>query len=225
MVEASLEFSMPSDPGQVFTVAVDGPAAAGKGTISRAVAREFGFAVLDTGLLYRAVARQVINEERGGGKADPVAIAGRLSLGDLEVEGLRTREVAQMASVVAVIAEVREALLAFQRSFARQPGGAVLDGRDIGTVICPEAAVKLHVTADDETRARRRHSELVAGGSTVDLTDVLTDLRVRDERDRTRGLAALRISDDAILIDTTELTIGQASDRAIAAVKSRMESG
>jgi len=216
---------MPSDPGQVFTVAVDGPAAAGKGTISRAVAREFGFAVLDTGLLYRAVARQVINEERGGGKADPVAIAGRLSLGDLEVEGLRTREVAQMASVVAVIAEVREALLAFQRSFARQPGGAVLDGRDIGTVICPEAAVKLHVTADDETRARRRHSELVAGGSTVDLTDVLTDLRVRDERDRTRGLAALRISDDAILIDTTELTIGQASDRAIAAVKSRMESG
>jgi len=216
---------MPSDPGQVFTVAVDGPAAAGKGTISRAVAREFGFAVLDTGLLYRAVARQVINEERGGGKADPVAIAGRLSPGDLEVEGLRTREVAQMASVVAVIAEVREALLAFQRSFARQPGGAVLDGRDIGTVICPEAAVKLHVTADDETRSRRRHAELVAGGSTVDLADVLTDLRVRDERDRTRGLAALRISDDAILIDTTELTIGQASDRAIAAVKSRMESG
>ncbi len=216
---------MQLDERMVFTVAVDGPAAAGKGTIARAVAKEFGLALLDTGLLYRAVARRVIDRERAGHTADPVAIAGGLDSGDLEGKSLRTLEVAERASVVAAIAEVRAALLAFQRNFARRPGGAVLDGRDIGTVICPDAEVKLHVTARDEIRARRRHAELVAGGGEVELADVLAGLRQRDERDRTRGVAALRCAEGAILIDTTELTIGQSVDRAIAAVKSGMKSG
>ncbi|MCY4258671.1 MAG: (d)CMP kinase [Rhodobacteraceae bacterium] len=207
-----------------FTVAVDGPAAAGKGTVARALAEEFGFAFLDTGLLYRSVARRVIEIEGRGGKADPVVIARTLQPEDLEAGGLRTREVSAMSSVIAVIEDVREALLAFQRAFAGQPGGAVLDGRDIGTVICPDADVKLYITADAETRAQRRYDELVSAGNAVDPAEVLTDLRIRDERDRTRGLAALRIAEDAILIDTTELTISMAVDRAIAAVKSRMKS-
>ena len=192
----------------IFTVAIDGPAAAGKGTISRAVAQRFGFAHLDTGLLYRAV---------GAMGGDPVAAALRLAPEDLRREGLRTLEAGQAASRVAVIPEVRAALVAFQRRFARAPGGAVLDGRDIGTVICPEAEVKLYVIASAEVRAHRRWLEV--GG---DEAQVLAELRERDARDMGRADAPLRAAADALVIDTSEMAVDEAVALAIAAVKDRL---
>ena len=200
----------------IFTVAIDGPAAAGKGTIARAVAAHFGFAQLDTGLLYRAVGA------RGG---DPVAAARTLSPADLARDDLRSAEAGQAASRVAAMPEVRQALVAFQRQFARTPGGAVLDGRDIGTVICPEAEVKLFVTASDEIRANRRWRELVALGNPLSETEVLADLRERDRRDSERAAAPLRPAADALLLDTTELTIDAAVNKAIKAIETRMEQG
>ena len=153
-----------------FTVAIDGPAAAGKGTISKAVASEFGFGHLDTGLLYRAVGRKVLHG------ASAIEAAETLTTEDLTADDLRTPEVAQAASKVAVIAEVRAALVDFQRAFARRAGGAVLDGRDIGTVICPKAPVKLYVTASAEVRAERRWKELTGNGHEAALEDVLADV-------------------------------------------------
>ena len=191
-----------------FTVAVDGPAAAGKGTVSRAVAERFGFAHLDTGLLYRAVGARSLAGEM------PHDAARRLSPLDLERGDLRSAEVAQAASRVAADPEVRAALLAFQREFARRPGGAVLDGRDIGTVIAPEAEVKLFVTASAEVRAARRRSELAAEGDERSLEEVLADVRMRDERDANRADAPLRRAAGAVLIDTTELSIDEAVERA-----------
>ena len=191
-----------------FTVAVDGPAAAGKGTVSRAVAERFGFAHLDTGLLYRAVGARSLAGEM------PRDAARRLSPIDLERGDLRSAEVAQAASRVAADPEVRAALLAFQREFARRPGGAVLDGRDIGTVIAPEAEVKLFVTASAEVRAARRRSELAAKGAERSLEEVLADVRMRDERDANRADAPLRRAAGAVLIDTTELSIDEAVERA-----------
>ena len=191
-----------------FTVAVDGPAAAGKGTVSRALAERFGFAHLDTGMLYRAVGARSLSGEIA-------AIAARaLSPDDLARDDLRTAEVAQAASRVAADPEVRAALLAFQREFARRPGGAVLDGRDIGTVIAPEAEVKLFVTASAEVRAARRRSELAAKGDERSLEEVLADVRMRDERDANRADAPLRRAAGAVLIDTTELSIDEAVERA-----------
>lgn len=192
-----------------FTVAIDGPAAAGKGTISRAVAARFGFAHLDTGLLYRAVGA------KGG---DPVAAALELVPADLEGPGLRTMEAGQAASKVAVIPEVRAALVAFQQRFARAEGGAVLDGRDIGTVICPEAEVKLYVTASAEVRAHRRWLE-VGGDPAV----VLAEVQERDARDMGRTDAPLRAAADAVVIDTSAMTVEEAVGRAISVVQSRME--
>ncbi len=188
----------------IFTVAIDGPAAAGKGTISRAVAAHFGFAHLDTGLLYRAVGA------KGG---DPVAAAESLTEEDLARDDLRTLAAGQAASKVAVIPEVRAALVAFQRQFARRAGGAVLDGRDIGTVICPEAEVKLYVTASAEVRAHRRWLEV--GG---DEGQVLAEVKERDKRDAERATAPLRPAADAVLLDTSEMTVTEAVDRAIKAV-------
>ena len=193
----------------IFTVAIDGPAAAGKGTIGRAVAARFGFAHLDTGLLYRAVGA------KGG---DPVAAAVGLVAADLEREGLRSLEAGQAASRVAVIPEVRAALVAFQRRFARAEGGAVLDGRDIGTVICPEAEVKLYVTASPEVRAHRRWLEV--GG---DEARVLAEVRERDARDMGRADAPLRAAEDAVVLDTSAMGIEEAVGRAIAVVLERME--
>ena len=190
-----------------FTVAIDGPAAAGKGTIARALADKFGFAYLDTGLLYRAVAA------KGG---DPVQAALSLTPQDLARDDLRSLAAGQAASRVAAIPQVRAALTAFQRQFARSAGGAVLDGRDIGTVICPMAEVKLYVTSSAEVRAHRRWLEV--GG---DLAQVLAEVRERDARDMNRADAPLRPADDAVLIDTTELTIEQAVDLACAAVLAR----
>lgn len=194
--------------GVIFTVAIDGPAAAGKGTLSRAVAARFGFAHLDTGLLYRAVGA------KGG---DPIAAARGLMPEDLARGDLRTLEAGQAASRVAVIPEVRAALVAFQRRFARAEGGAVLDGRDIGTVICPEAEVKLYVTASAEVRAHRRWLEL--GG---DAAHILAEVQERDARDMGRADAPLRPAADAVILDTSEMTVDEAVAQAIALVAARM---
>ncbi|MBW4974758.1 cytidylate kinase [Roseovarius mucosus] len=195
-----------------FTIAIDGPAAAGKGTIGRALAAHFGFAHLDTGLLYRATGRRMLTG------LDPVEAAQSLRAEDLDADDLRTPDVSQAASRVAAIPEVRQALLDFQRAFARRAGGAVLDGRDIGTVICPEAEVKLYVTAADAERVRRRHVELTGKGHDVTLEEVAQDLRDRDARDSARATAPLKPAEDAVLLDTSEMTIEEATARAIAIV-------
>lgn len=188
----------------IFTVAIDGPAAAGKGTIGRALAASFGLAHLDTGLLYRAV---------GALGGDPVAAARGLRPEDLERGDLRSLAAGEAASRVAVIPEVRDALTEFQRRFARREGGAVLDGRDIGTVICPDAEVKLFVTATPEVRAHRRWLEV--GG---DPAQVLAGVRLRDARDRDRAAAPLRPAEDAVVLDTTDLSIEAALALASARV-------
>ena len=192
----------------IFTVAIDGPAAAGKGTISRAVAARFGFRHLDTGLLYRAVG------VKGG---DPADVARNLTPGDLDRDDLRTLEAGQSASRVAALPEVRAALVDFQRRFARAEGGAVLDGRDIGTVICPEADVKLYITASPEVRAHRRWLEI--GG---DEARVLSEVRERDARDMGRADAPLRAAEDAVVIDTSAMGIDEAVTAACAVVAVRL---
>ena len=199
-----------------FTVAIDGPAAAGKGTISKAVAAHFGFAHLDTGLLYRAVGRRTLKGEAAE------AAARALRSEDLERDDLRTAEVAQAASKVAVIPEVRAALVDFQRAFARRAGGAVLDGRDIGTVICPEAEVKLFVTASAEIRAERRYLELLGKGHDTTREAVLADVRERDARDADRATAPMKPAKDAVLLDTSTMDIPTALSAAIAEIERKM---
>ncbi|MCE8509141.1 (d)CMP kinase [Ruegeria pomeroyi] len=199
-----------------FTVAIDGPAAAGKGTISKAVAAHFGFAHLDTGLLYRAVGRRTLAGEAAE------AAARDLRPEDLERDDLRTAEVAQAASKVAVIPEVRAALVDFQRAFARRAGGAVLDGRDIGTVICPEAEVKLFVTASAEIRAERRYLELTGKGHDTTREAVLADVRERDARDADRATAPMKPAKDAVLLDTSTMDIPTALSAAIAEIERKM---
>ena len=206
-----------------FTVAIDGPAAAGKGTLARAVAARFGFAHLDTGLLYRAVGVQALHD--GLGVLDPLwaaELARRFVVTDLERSDLRSARAGQAASKVAALPEVRAALLDFQRRFARRAGGAVLDGRDIGTVVCPQAEAKLYVTAADTARAARRHSELADGRS---LDQVRADLKARDARDASRDTAPMVAAADALLLDTTELSIDAAVARAIAHVEERLHAG
>jgi cytidylate kinase len=198
-----------------FTIAIDGPAAAGKGTISKAVAAHFGFAHLDTGLLYRAVGAKVLLG------VEPAQAAKSLHAKDLEAPDLRSAEVAQSASRVAALPDVRAALLDFQRRFARRAGGAVLDGRDIGTVICPEAEAKLYVTASPEVRARRRYDELVASGDASSFEQVLADVRERDARDSDRAEAPLKPASDAVLIDTSDMDIEAAISAAIAVIEAR----
>jgi CMP/dCMP kinase len=202
-----------------FTVAIDGPAAAGKGTIGRAVAERFGFAHLDTGVLYRVVGVRAL--EDGRGVLDPhwaAEIAKRLGPADLERGDIRTRIAGIAASKVAALPEVRAALLQFQKDFARREGGAVLDGRDIGTVVCPEADAKLFVTASDDVRAERRWKEI--GG---DLEQVLADVRARDRRDAEREAAPMRAAADALLLDTSDLSIDAAVAEAVAHVQSRFD--
>jgi cytidylate kinase len=195
----------------IFTVAVDGPAAAGKGTICRALAQRFGLAHLDTGALYRAVGA------KGG---DPVQAAQTLTLQDLQRDDLRSLAAGAAASKVAVIPEVRAALLQFQRDFARCPGGAVLDGRDIGTVICPQAEVKLYVTASAEVRAHRRWLEV--GG---DEAQVLAEVQARDARDMGRADAPLRPAQDAVILDTSAMSIDEAVAQAAALVAAGLGRG
>ncbi len=196
-----------------FTVAIDGPAASGKGTISRAIAEHFGFAHLDTGLLYRAVGLRVLNG------VEPVEAAQTLRAKDLKSGDLRTAPVAQAASKAAAIPEVRSALVDFQRAFAMRSGGAVLDGRDIGTVICPHAQVKLFVTAIDAVRAERRYLELAGKGQDVTRDGVLADLRMRDKRDRERDAAPLVAADDAVELDTSAMSIEEAVAKAVAVIE------
>ena len=198
-----------------FTVAIDGPAAAGKGTVGRAVAAHFGFAHLDTGLLYRAVGAKVLE----GMTAEEAALT--LQADDLENDQLRTNAVAEAASRAAAIPAVRAALVDFQRSFAMRAGGAVLDGRDIGTVICPDAPVKLFITATPEVRAQRRFAELSAKGAEVTREGVLADVQARDARDSTRAEAPLKPAEDAELMDTSTMDIETAVARAIELVAAR----
>jgi cytidylate kinase len=194
-------------------IAIDGPAASGKGTLARRIAQHFGLRHLDTGLLYRAVGMK--RAEQG---MDPVAAAESLTAADLDHPGLRSEEAGRAASEVAVIPAVRSALLEFQRRFAKQAPGAVLDGRDIGTVICPDADVKLFVTASVEARAERRWKELRAKGEQVIESAVLEDLRARDARDASRDVAPLVPAADAVLLDTSELNADAAFDAAVAII-------
>ncbi|UMA65178.1 cytidylate kinase [Roseivivax marinus] len=196
-----------------FTIAIDGPAASGKGSVARRLAEHFGLAHLDTGLLYRAVGARMMQGE------EPIAAAQALRADDLDVPGLRTAEVGVAASRVGAIPEVRAALLDFQRAFARRSGGAVLDGRDIGTVICPEAEAKLFVTATAEVRAERRFRELIGDGHDTTLAAVLDDIRARDARDMGRADAPLKAADDAEVLDTSALTLEDSVAAAIALVE------
>lgn len=200
-------------------IAVDGPAASGKGTVARALAKHFNLPHLDTGLLYRAVAHTVRRLELDPSKeADAVAACDfdELTLAD---PGLRDDEVGQMASVVSAHPLVRAALLQRQKRFAHQPGGAVLDGRDIGTVIAPDADAKLFVKAAAPVRARRRHAELVARGVDVAYDQVLADIRARDHRDSARSAAPLAQAADAAPLDTSNLSVEAAVERAISLVE------
>jgi cytidylate kinase len=199
-----------------FCIAIDGPAAAGKGTISKAVAQHFGFAHLDTGLLYRATGAKTFEG------LSPIEAAQTLTAQDLERDDLRSADAGQAASRVAAEPAVREALVDFQQAFARREGGAVLDGRDIGTVICPDAEVKLYVIASDEVRARRRHKELVEKGEEITFEEVLDDLRERDERDVARATAPLKPAEDAVVIDTTSMSIEQAVAKVIELIEAKL---
>ena len=203
-------------------IAVDGPTASGKGTLAKALAVHFGLPFMDTGLLYRAVGRQM---QLNGGDADDAGDAlTACDFGDelLEDPVLRSEEIGGLASRVSIHPVVRAALNKRQVDFANQPGGALLDGRDIGTVIAPHADVKLFVTAPAEVRARRRHSEMLSHGINVSFTDILADIEARDIRDSTRADAPLKPADDAILLDTGDLTIGAAVQAAIALVEAKL---
>ena len=208
-----------------FIVAIDGPAAAGKGTIAKAVAKHFKFPHLDTGLLYRGVGKKALAYSRTSYYPE---IAKQLALDlkpvDLEANDLRTPEVAKAASKIAVIPEVREVLLDFQRNFANQEGGAVLDGRDIGTVICPYAHVKLFITASAEIRAIRRYEELKNNGLEISFENVLRDVVSRDKRDQERNASPLIIADDAYEIDTSSLSANDAVGVAIDHINEKFKS-
>jgi cytidylate kinase len=212
----------PDPPKKSLVIAVDGPAASGKGTIARALARHFGLPHMDTGLLYRQVA---LNLWRWGG--DPgnefEALRACHELGvDHDDPELRSEPVSRIASAISAYAGVRAALLKRQQDFAKQPGGAVLDGRDIGTVIAPQADVKLFITASPEVRAKRRMGELLSRGMPSHYDDVLIDIRARDQRDTHRDIAPLKPADDAILLDTSELDVDGAVAEAIRLAEERI---
>ncbi len=196
-------------------IAIDGPAASGKGTIAKRLAAHYGFRHLDTGLLYRGVGFAVLQAGQLEDRAAAIAAARGYDPARYPEDALKSDEVAKAASVVAVIPEVREALIALQHEFARSKPGSVIDGRDIGTVIAPHAEVKIFVTASAEERARRRILELRGRGETVDDAAVLADIKARDERDMNRAVAPLRQAEDAVLLDTTHLAISPAVQAAI----------
>jgi len=203
-----------------LVIAVDGPAASGKGTLARRLAAHYSLPYLDTGLLYRMVARAML--DAGHDIRDAAAAEEIVNSFDetaFPEERLRGREIGEAASVVAAIPAVRAGLLARQRRFAAQTGGAVLDGRDIGTVICPQAPAKLFVTATPEVRAARRHKELVERGEAVSFDGILADIRRRDARDSGRSDAPLKAADDAITLDTSALTVEEAVAAAIGIVE------
>jgi len=204
---------------KAFTIAIDGPAASGKGTLARRIADYYHLRHLDTGLTYRAVAHMMLREGWPlDDKAHAIAAAAEVDLGKLDNRGLSAHVVADAASKVAVIPEVRRILVDKQRAFAGQSGGAVLDGRDIGTVVCPDADVKLYVTASAEVRAMRRTRDIESRGGTADHTEILADIRRRDERDMGRADSPLRPAADAHLLDTSEMSIEAAFQAARAIV-------
>ena len=201
-------------------IAIDGTLASGKGTIARRLSRWYGLPHMDTGRLYRATGVSALNQNADFADRSALAeIARTLDLTDYDEDQLRTAEAGQAASKVAAIPEVREALLDLQRAFANQPGGAILDGRDIGTVVCPEADVKLWIEASVERRAQRRWKELTEKGETLSLDEMIAELKERDERDRNRKDAPMVAAADSVLIDTTHLTIDAAVDKARATVE------
>ena len=198
-----------------FTIAIDGPAAAGKGTLSRRIAEDYGFHHLDTGLTYRATAKALL--DRGlplDDEAIAADVAKKLDLGGLDRAVLSAHAIGEAASKIAVMPAVRRALVEAQRAFAARQPGTVLDGRDIGTVVCPDAPVKLYVTASAEVRAKRRHDEILAGGGVADYGTILEDIRRRDERDMGRADSPLKPADDAHLLDTSEMSIEAAFSSA-----------
>jgi cytidylate kinase len=203
-------------------IAIDGPAASGKGTLARRLAAHYGLPHLDTGLLYRAVAASLIAGDRDLYDVGAAVAAARgLGLAEFDEETLRGREMAEAASIVAAMPEVRAALIEAQRNFAARPGGAVLDGRDIGTVICPGAEVKIFVTASPETRAQRRALELAQRGEKADYAAILADIGARDARDSQRADAPLRAAADAATLDTTRMGVEAAFAEALRIVEAR----
>ena len=201
-------------------IAIDGPAASGKGTLAKRLAGHYGLPHLDTGLLYRAVALALLDAGRSLDDHAAAAQAARtLDAERLDDPRLRERAMGEAASRVSAVPEVRAGLLTWQRRFATDPQGAVLDGRDIGTVVCPDAGVKLFITASSEERARRRHLELAGRGETADFAVILADIEARDARDASRAAAPLRMADDAIRLDTTDLDANAAFDEARAIVE------
>ncbi len=209
-------------------IAIDGPAAAGKGTLAKRLAAHFHFAHLDTGGIYRATGKKALDAAINlDDQTACAAIAASLAPADLVAEGLRSEEVGHAASVVSAIPGVRAALLEFQRDFAANPPGhakgAVLDGRDVGTVVCPDADVKLYITASDEVRAKRRHKELQDRGHSAIYARVLEELRDRDARDSNRAVAPLKPADDAVVLDTSTLDADQAFAKALDIVTKAMD--
>lgn len=207
-----------------FIIAIDGPAAAGKGTLSRKIAEVYGFHHLDTGLTYRATAKALLD---AGKPLDDEAIAEEtalhLDLAGLDRSVLSRHEVGEAASKIAVMPAVRRALVTAQRAFSLREPGTVLDGRDIGTVVCPEAPVKLYVTASPEIRARRRYDEIVAGGGTADYEAIFADVKKRDERDMGRSDSPLKPAEDAHLLDTSEMSIEAAFQAAKAIIDAALK--
>lgn len=205
-------------------IAVDGPAAAGKGTLSRRLAEHYGLSHLDTGLTYRATAKALSDLHLPlDDESVAAGIAGKLDLSNLDRSLLSAHEIGEAASKIAVMPGVRKALVAAQRRFAATPPGAVLDGRDIGTVVCPDALIKFYVTASPQTRARRRHDEIIGNGGHADLAAILADIEKRDARDSSRADSPLRPAADAHLLDTTEMGIEAAFEAARTLVDAALE--
>ena len=208
---------------EALVIAIDGPVAAGKGTLARRLAEHLGLRHLDSGMIYRATAVRLL---ASGGDPDDVAAAAKAALSlqaeDLERSNLRDQETGGMASRIAVLQPVRDALLAFQRAFAAEKPGAVIDGRDIGTVVCPDADVKLYVTAGLEERANRRFEELVSRGGSANLKDISNEIAERDRRDMERAVAPLRQADDAVLVDTSQLDADGAFEKAVEIVRKQL---
>ncbi|KZM50920.1 (d)CMP kinase [Labrenzia sp. OB1] len=197
-------------------IAIDGPAASGKGTLSRRLATHFGLRHLDTGLTYRAVAAALLAKGLPlGDEAVSVEIAHNLDLAQMDKSVLSSHEIGEAASRIAVLGGLRQELVELQRRFAEKPPGAVLDGRDIGTVVYPNATVKLFVTASAQARARRRTDEMIAKGQEANYASVLEDLKRRDERDSQRTVAPMKQAEDAVLLDTTEMDIETAFQAAV----------
>ena len=199
-----------------YVIAIDGPAASGKGTVSKAISEKLQFNYLDTGKLYRAIGAKYLEGY------EPISAAKNLDNHDLKIYDLQKPEIAQVASEIALIPEVRAALLQFQRNFSKKLPGAVLDGRDIGTVVCPDAKVKIFLTASLESRANRRYFEMVKQDTKISLETILDQIRRRDERDEKRRFSPLVAAVDAKVIDTSELSIKEAVDEVFAYVKTKI---